>query len=36
MQDLGVVAQTSGSYRITTEWRSTLLRVLRRHNILIA
>jgi hypothetical protein len=34
LQDLDVVVVTGGAYRITTEWRSTVLRVLRRHNIL--
>ncbi len=34
LHDLGVVEAAAGSYHVTTAWRSTVLRVLRRHNIL--
>ena len=34
--DLGAVYEADGFYRVTTEWRATVLRVLRRWNVLIA
>jgi hypothetical protein len=34
--DLGTVFESDGIYRVTTDWRATVLRVLRRWNILVA
>ncbi len=34
--DLGAVAENGGAYHVTTTWRASVLRVLRRRNILIS
>lgn len=36
LQDSAVIAETAGSFRVTTQWRSTALRALRRDNILVS
>ena len=36
LYDLDVVTRTAASYRLTTAWRSAVLLVLRRHNILVS